>query len=90
MIDDERQRISNEIVDDAEEMMETCGPTIIQVNESLSRPASASSTRSNHEVQQVPDPLSNMVTRVDLGNRASSVDAHHGTPRAVKYRNKVN
>ncbi|CAG9538211.1 unnamed protein product [Cercopithifilaria johnstoni] len=93
MLDDEQQRISDEIVD-TEEMMETCGPTIIQVNDSLSRPASTSSTRSNYEVQQQPisqlDPLSSVVTRVGLGTRSSSVDAHHGTPRAVKYRNKVN
>ncbi|VDN86327.1 unnamed protein product [Brugia pahangi] len=75
-------------------MMEPCGPTIIQVNDSLSRPTSASSIRSVHEVQQLSasqlDPLSNVVTRVDLGTRSSSADAHHGTPRAVKYRNKVN
>uniref|UniRef100_A0A1I7VMW1 PH domain-containing protein n=1 Tax=Loa loa TaxID=7209 RepID=A0A1I7VMW1_LOALO len=93
MLDDEQERILDETVD-KKEMLETCGPTIIQVNDSLSRPASASSTRSNHEVQQLPtsqlDPLSNMVTRVDLGTRPSSIDAHHGTPRAVKYRNKVN
>lgn len=30
MIDDEQQRLSDEIVD-TEEVMETCGPTIIQV-----------------------------------------------------------
>uniref|UniRef100_A0A915PWT7 PH domain-containing protein n=1 Tax=Setaria digitata TaxID=48799 RepID=A0A915PWT7_9BILA len=89
---DNQQRILDEIAD-VEEMMETCGPTIIQVNDSLSRPASASSTRSNHELQlsgSLLDPLSNMITRVDLGTRSNSLDAHHGTPRAVKYRNKVN
>lgn len=30
MLDDERQRVLDEIAD-TEEMMETCGPTIIQV-----------------------------------------------------------
>ncbi|MCP9264153.1 Myosin phosphatase Rho-interacting protein [Dirofilaria immitis] len=90
MLDNEQQQVLKEIAD-TEEAMETCGPTIIQVNDSLSRPASALSTQSNHEISASQlDPLPNIVTRVDLGTRLNSVDAHHGTPRSVKYRNKVN
>lgn len=61
------------------------------MNDSLSRPGSASSNQSlTHDQLSPQNDSSSMVTRVDLGSRSSSIDAHHGTPRSVKYRNKVN
>ncbi|VDK59517.1 unnamed protein product [Anisakis simplex] len=55
---------------------------------------SASSSRSssaepNRPIAVVEQSLS--MARVDLGSRSSLVESpHHGTPRSVKYRNKVN
>ncbi|VDM99802.1 unnamed protein product [Thelazia callipaeda] len=91
LLEDEEEQILD-VITNTEDLVETCGPTIIQVNDCLSRPASVSSVRSSQELKSPMSTRdsSSMVTRVDLGNRSSLFDVHHGTPRAVKYRNKAN
>ncbi|VDM48007.1 unnamed protein product [Toxocara canis] len=73
-----------------EEFNDGFKPTVIQVNDALtSQRESVCSSRSS-SVERRPTELS-ISTRFDLGSKSSLVDSpHHGTPRSVKYRNKVN
>ncbi|KHN85084.1 hypothetical protein Tcan_11871 [Toxocara canis] len=79
-----------------EEFNDGFKPTVIQVNDALtSQRESVCSSRSS-SVERRPTELSISThllvsTRFDLGSKSSLVDSpHHGTPRSVKYRNKVN
>ncbi|VDN51765.1 unnamed protein product [Dracunculus medinensis] len=65
---------------------EICGATVIQVNDTSYRGSVGSSRSSSCE--RIQSDLS-AVTRVDLSSRLTQFEPHHGTPRSVKYRNKV-